>query len=175
MGQIKQTTQQAEDALDAILNRFRQDIGDSAHTVGSPQAIVAGTEYRVTNDTLGRNAVISPTYMTDRWDATNNKIAVPSEYDEPMYVLDFGFTFDPASASDGTATLRVYIDDATPKLIKTYRTPFKGPAAEQLNFIATWYFGTEAGYDAKNDGIYFTLEFDAAGDLYDKSMTIYRT
>ena len=39
----------------------------------------------------------------------------------------------------------------------------------------TFYLGTEAGYDAKNDGVYFTIEFSGAGKLYDKSLTIFRT
>ena len=74
MGTIKFTTAEVEQILDGRMNSFRQDIVDSLHTVGSPQNLLAATEYRITNDALTRNSVVSPTYITDRWDATNNKI-----------------------------------------------------------------------------------------------------
>ena len=174
MGQLTFTTAEVEKLLDGRYNNFRQDVSDSTQTVGSPQAITANTEYRLTIDALSRNDVIAPTYMTNRWDTTNNKMAFSTELDSPTYVGDVSFTFDPTASAAGVGTLRVYIDDATPKEIRTYTFDFKG-SPESVNILATWYLGTETGYDAKNDGIYFTVEFDQAGDLYGKGAVIYRT
>ena len=174
MGTIKFTTAEVEQILDGRMNSFRQDIVDSLHTVGSPQEVLANTEYRITNDALTRNSVVSPTYITDRWDATNNKIALATELDSPVYEVDFAFTFNPTVAAEGTVITRIYIDDASPKLIKTAIAKYKQTTALD-DILMTFYLGTEAGYDAKNDGVYFTIEFSGAGKLYDKSLTIFRT
>ena len=174
MGTIKFTTAEVEQILDGRMNSFRQDIADSEHTVGSPQAVSATTEYRITIDALTRNDVTAPTYITDRWDAVNDKIAFADELDAPTYVADMSLTFDPTVAAAGLATFRLYIDDASPKLIRTYVRDYKA-VPETMNVLSTWYLGTSAGYDAKNDGIYFTVEFEAAGNLYDKGAVIYRT
>jgi len=180
MGQLSFTTAEVEALLDGRYNSFRQDIADSTHTVGSPQAISAATEYLVTIDAVTRNVVTAPAYITDRWDATNNKIAVGDELDAPVYVADLSMTFDPTVAAAGLATVRLYIDDsgtqtfATDPVIRTYTIDYKA-APEGINILATWYLGSEAGYDAKNDGVYFTFEAEAAGELYGKGAVIYRT
>ena len=174
MGQVNFTTAEIEKLLDGRYNNFRQDVGDSTHTVGSPQAVLADTEYLVTIDALSRNDVTAPTYITDRWDSTNNKIALPTELDHPVYVGDIGFVFDPTASSAGVGVLRIYIDDAVPKEIRAYTFDFKGDP-ESVNIITTWYLGEDAGFDAKNDGVYFTVEFDQAGSLYNKGAVIYRT
>lgn len=153
---------------------FRQDIHDSQHTSGSPQAISAGTPVRFTNDTLTRNDVVSPYYITSRWNTTDNKVAFPEEIDSPTYVAEIGFVFDPSVAAAGDITLTVWIDDDTPKDIKVYTAKYKA-VAEKQSIIATWYLGDDAGFDAKNDGVYFELEFEGAGDLYNKTLVIYRT
>ena len=43
------------------------------------------------------------------------------------------------------------------------------------NVLATWYWGSEVGYDAKNDGVYFTVEFEHDGAITAPSLTIYNT
>ena len=174
MGILKYTTEEVENILDGRYNSFRQDIVDSLHTSGSPQSLLAATEYRITNDALSRNNVVSPAYITDRWDATNNKIALATELDSPVYEVDISFTFSPAVAAEGEVITRIYIDDTVPKLIKTATAKYKQTTSID-DILMAFYLGTETGYDAKNDGVYFTIEFSGAGDLYDKSLTIFRT
>ena len=160
--------------IDGRLNNFRQDVADGLHTLGSPQAILANTAYRLTIDGAARNDANAPDYISSRWDTTNNKMAFPDELDKPTYVGDISFIFDPTVSAAGQGVLRVYIDDVAPKLIRTYSFNYKGNP-ETVNIISTWYLGSDAGYDAKNDGVYFEVEFDQAGDLYNKGAVIYRT
>jgi hypothetical protein len=174
MGKVKFTTAEIEKVLDGRYNSFRQDVVDGEHTVGAPQAISAATPVRYSVDGTVRNNTISPTYITDRWDVVNDKIAMVTELDHPVYVAQFAFTFDPDVAAGGTVTMRTYIDDTVPKLINTTSTDYKSTTSVE-GMLVTWYFGEEAGYDAKNDGVYFTIEFSAAGSLYGKAITIYRT
>ena len=174
MGVLTFTTSQVEAILDGRMNSFRQDISDSAHTVGSPQTVLADTEYKITIDALTRNVVTAPAYITSRWDAVNSKVAFPEELDSPTYVCDLSFTFAPNVAAAGVGAVRVYIDDATPKLIREYTFGYKSDPMS-VNMLLTWYLGEETGYDAKNDGVYFAVEFDVAGTLYNKGAVIYRT
>ena len=174
MGVLTFTTAEVEKVLDGRYNSFRQDVVDGEHTSGDPQAISAGTPVRYTVDGATRNNTTAPTHITDRWDTTNNKITMATALDHPVYVAQFAFTFDPTVEAAGVVTLRTYIDDASPKLINTLSTDYKSVTAVE-GILVTWYFGEDAGYDAKNDGVYFEIEFSGAGDLYGKSITIYRT
>lgn len=167
---ISQT--EAYNMLDRCRNPFKQDLADSTHTVGSPQAITADTPVRFAVDGGTRNVVTSPTYFTDRWDTTNNKMTAVTEYDSPIYKASLSFIFDPTSASSGIFTVTTWIDDATPKKISSYVGTFKGPAAAAERIAVEWYWGEEVGYDAKNDGIYFEIEFSDSGSLYDKTLLI---
>jgi len=171
---LKYTGSETEKILDSRLHSFIQDVHDTEHTSGSPQSITADTPVMFTNNGGLPIRVVAPSHITSRWDATNNKIAFPEELNTPTYVAEVGFTFDPSIASEGLIFLRMYIDDDTPKLIKTYSAKYKSVAQPQT-IIATWYLGEDTGYDAKNDGIYFELEFQSSGDLYDKTLIIYRT
>lgn len=175
MGVIKFSTVELENVIDGRYHSFVQDIADGQHTVGSPQAITGGVEYPLTIDALERNAVVSPTYITSRWDAVNDKIAFPEELNTPMYTADISFTFDPTVSAAGDAIIRAYIDDSiTPKVIRSISHQYKADP-ESINAILSWYLGEEAGYDAKNDGVYFTVEFEADGVLYNKGAVIYRS
>jgi hypothetical protein len=54
-------------------------------------------------------------------------------------------------------------------------TEYDGPV-----YVAdlAWTFdpsSASTGFDAKNDGVYFEIEFDDGGSLYDKSIVIYNT
>ena len=122
----------------------------------------------------GCNDVNAPAYITSRWDTTNNKIAFPEALDKPTYVADTSFIFDPTASAAGKGLIRVYIDDTTPKNIRTYEFEYKS-TPQIVNVIATWYLGEDTGYNAKSDGVYFTVEFDQAGSLYSKGSVIYRT
>ena len=173
-GQFTQT--QVDDMIERGLTPFRQDV------VGSNSiAISANTETLFVSNGAARNDVTGPAYMTDRWDTTNNKMTAISEYDHPTYVGDIGIVWTPDASSDGTAVVRVYIDDSgtrdfsTDPQIREYTFSYKGASAISRNIVATWYWGTDVGYDAKNDGVYFTLEFEHNGDITNPSVVIYNT
>jgi hypothetical protein len=164
------TKTQVDDMMDRMLNPFRQDVaGDNSI------AITANTETTFLINGNARNVASGPSYMTDRWDTSTGVMTAASEYDSPTYVGDLGFIWTPAASSEGRFLLRVYINDATPKLIRTYRGDYKGASAIPRNILATWYWGAEAGYDAKNDGIYFTIEFEHNGTITAPSVVIYNT
>ena len=169
------TKTQVDDMMDRQLNPFRQDVtGDNVIT------IVQSTEALYIVDGDARNVATGPAYFTDRWSTANSKMAAISEYDGPTYVADIGFTWTPAAQSSGAFKLKVYIDNsgtrnfAADPLIRTYSGAYTKTA--QVNILATWYWGEEAGYDAKNDGVYFTVEFeDHAGSITNPSIVIYNT
>lgn len=170
MPQLTLTGTQVQDMLDRSLTPFRQDIiGDD--TIN----ILANSETKILVNGNTRNDVQAPSYMTDRWDTVTSIMKATSEYDHPTYVGDIGFIWTPGASSEGVATIRVYINDASPKLIRTYRQPYKGANAEPFNVVSTWYWGTDVGYDAKNDGVYFTIEFEHAGNVTSPSVVIYNT
>lgn len=157
-------------ALDKAINPFIHDVADATHTSGAPQAITAGVEYRFTIDAVARNFRQNPEHLADAgngWDATNNKIAMPDVMNVQSVIGRINMVFDPASASEGKVVVRTYIDDATPKLINEEVSLYKS-IPERVNLEISWYTGTETGYDAKSDGVYFTVEFDSNGDLYEK-------
>lgn len=176
----KFTQTEVDNIVDGRMNSFRQGVGDSTYTVGSPLALVAGVEVLLTNDALAVNDVTSPDYIASRWDELTSKLAMPDEYDAPTYVNDLQFTYDPSVAAAGKILIRVYIDESgtrdfsTDPLIRTYTADYKA-AAEQVGAVTTWYFGDTTGFDAKNNGVYFTVEAEANGSLYGAFFSLYRT
>tara|TARA_Y100000310_G_scaffold303578_1_gene342052 strand:- start:726 stop:1262 length:537 start_codon:yes stop_codon:yes gene_type:complete len=177
MGQLTQTFEEVQDMMDRNMAPFRQDIvGSNTISIAS-----ADTEYLYVNNGATRNAVSSPSYMTDRWDTTNNKMTAITEYDHPTYVGDIGFVWTPDASNEGTYFIRVYIDEsgtrnfATDPIIRTYTGAYKGASATPRNTITTWYWGDETGYDAKNNGVYYTIEFEHTGDVTAPSTVIYNT
>jgi hypothetical protein len=164
------TKTQVDNTIDKDKNPFRQDIAGS-----NSIAITGGAEARFVINGLARDDSQGPAYMTDRWDTVNNKFAAPTEPDGPVYVADLGFIWTPSASSEGTIKIRLYIDDTVPKLIRTYRSSYKGSDAEPYSVVTTWYLGTEVGYDAKNDGVYFTVEFENNGTITSPSAVIYNT
>ena len=167
----KWTQSEIDNVIGGRYHSFIQDVVDT----GTAEAILANTETKITIDAVNRNFIIAPDYMTDRWDTTDNKMTFVTEMNTPTYVADLGFTFTPTVGASGTCTVKVYIDDpTTPKLIRTVTHTYKS-SPERFNSILTWYLGSGAGYDAKNDGIYFTMEFTGAGSVTDKSVVIYHT
>jgi len=161
------TQSQFEDMMDKSLNSFRQDVvGDNSIS------ITANTETQFLVNGNARNAVQGPAYMTDRWNTSTSIMKATSEYDSPTYEGEIGFVWTPTSESSGRFLVRVYINDAVPKLIRTYRGDYKGASAIPRNVPTQWYWGTETGYDAKNDGVYFTIEFEHAGTITSPSIII---
>ena len=170
------TKTQVDNMIERSLTPFRQDVTGS-NTI----SISAATETLFVNNGATRNAVSGPDYMTDRWDTTNNKMTASSEYDSPTYVGDIGLVWTPSASSEGVAIVRVYIDTSgtqdfsTDPQIREYTFNYKGASAISRNIVATWYWGEETGYDAKNDGVYFTIEFEHAGSITSPSTVIYNT
>lgn len=153
-----------------MLTPFRQDVvGDN------PIAISAGVETRLVINGAARNVSQAPPYMTDRYNTSTDVMTAISEYDGPTYAGDVGFVWTPDASSEGHAAIRVYINDASPKLIRTYEVGYKGASALPLNIGTSWYWGEEDGYDAKNDGVYWTVEFEHDGDLTSPSIVVYNT
>lgn len=168
MSVIKQT--QFQDMMARNLTPFRQDVvGDDTINI-----LVSGETKLLVNGNT-RNSVQAPSYMTDRWDTVTSIMKATAEYDHPTYVADIGFVWNPAASSEGVAKVRVYINDASPKLIRTYSFNYKGSSSDPVNILATWYWGDEVGFDAKNDGVYFTIEFEHEGTVTSPSVVIYNT
>lgn len=164
------TKTQIDDMIDRMLNPFRQDV------VGTNSiAISASVEAVFAVNGLSRNDVSSPAYMTDRWNTSTNIMTAITEYDSPTYSADIGFVWTPDASSSGIAYIRTYINDATPKLIRTHQVSYKGSSAISKNILTSWYWGSETGYDAKNDGVYFTIEFEHSGTISTPSISIYNT
>lgn len=166
--------------IDGRYNSYRQAIGDSQYTEALPLALSANSEVLLTNNASLSNSVTSPAYITSRWNTTSNKIAMPEELDSPTYVNDLTLSFNPSVAAAGKGIIRVYIDESGTRdftsdpLIRSYDFNYKS-TVEPVSVVSTWFFGDDTGYDAKNNGIYFTIETDANGDLYEIFFSIYRT
>ncbi len=172
--QLPFTGNQVKDIIDGRLNSFRQSIqGDNTIIA------VADTEFLFVNNGATSNNATSPDYITSRWDTTNSKIAVPEELDSPTYVVDMAPYFTPSSGSRGDAVLRIYIDESgtrdfsTDPVIRTYNIRQRGTGL--VSVVGTWFLGEGTGYDAKNNGVYFTLEFENPGTLSAPYHTVYRT
>jgi len=176
MGVIKFTTSELEKVIDGRYNNFRQVVSH-----GSSVAVDNTNEFVMPIDGTGASAsVVAPTYITSRWDATNYKIAFPDEMDSPNYEAVISFTFDPDASSAGIGTLRAYIigdtvpTPATDNLISVHGFDYKG-APEYATESVSWFLGEGTGYDAKNKGVYFTLQFDKVGDVTNIYADIHRT
>jgi hypothetical protein len=180
MGQLTQTFTEIQDMMNRQMMPFRQDL-----TGTNSIEITADTEVLWVNNGLGHENTSAPAYFTDRWDSVNNKMTAVTEYDHPTYVVDMGllFTSDTPNSS-GIVTMRIYIDESgtqdfsTDPAIRTYRGDYKtgsSPNTDQGSILGTWYWGEETGYDAKANGVYFTLEFEDTGDLTNPTTVIYNT
>ena len=162
--------------IDRQINPFRQDVvGDNSI------AITANTEALFVINGAARNVSQGPEYMTNRWSTSSSTMTASTEHDGPTYVGDLGFVWTPSASAEGLAMIRVYINTsgtqtfATDPEIRNYVVSYKGVSAINRNVVATWYWGDEAGYDAKNDGIYFTIEFEHDGTVSSPSAVIYNT
>lgn len=168
------TGSQIDKVIDGRLNNFKQSVQGN-NTI----AISANTEVLFVNNGAIANEVTSPDYITSRWSVANSKIAFPEELDAPTYVVDMASLFTPTSVNEGSATMRIYIDESgtrdflTDPVIRTYNSRYKG--TNLVSVVGTWFLGSSAGYDAKNNGVYFTIEFENEGTLSVPYHVIYRT
>jgi len=174
MDKLDFTITEVNQTLDGRMNSFRESLLGN-NTI----ALVANTETLFVNNGAVSEEVTAPTYITSRWDKVNSKIAMPEELDHPTYVFDMAPLFTPASGNLGTFILKVYIDESgtrdfsTDPRIRTYKTTQKG--TDYISMVATWFFGESIGYDAKNKGIYFTIESDIGGTISEPYHVDYRT
>jgi hypothetical protein len=166
MSIIDQVT--AQDMLERMRYPFKQDIAGT-NTI----SISADTETLFLSNGATRNFSEGPAYFTDRYNTTTGVMAATTEYDSPVYAAKLSFNWVPDASSSGILLVRQYINDATPKLIGTYSKSYKGSAAFPESLITDWYWGTETGYDAKNDGVYWTIEFEHDGDVTNPSLLIH--
>jgi hypothetical protein len=158
--------------LDTAEHASFEDLVDGLHTSASPQSILAGTETRITNDGTVRDEMHFPSHITKLWDTSLNIATFSEELDNPVYVIRFECTLDPAST--GECEFQLYVNDATPKLIQTSFIAYKNAIA-RTSVLFTFYLGEETGYDVKNDGVYLSINPSTNLDLYDKTLLIYKT
>lgn len=151
-----------------------QDVVGDNYVTGSRLTMVASTEYPFVCNGAVRNAKVLPAHITNIWDTTLNKATFPDFLNTPEIVANLGFEFDPAVAAAGLMTIRVYVNETVPILIKSITDDFKA-IPERLNGLLTFYAGAETGFDVKNKGVIFTIESSANGEMYDPSIELYRT
>lgn len=172
------TLQQTGALLQKIINESEhtpiQDVVGDNYTSGSPLAITANTEYTFTCNGNTRNFKSFPSHITNFWNTVTNIGSFSELVDTKMIVATPKFVFSPSTASAGKITVRVYVNDTVPKVLDAKIVDYKA-VASKVSQLLTFYTGTEAGYDVKNDGVFFTVEADQNGDLYDTSIIIYRT
>lgn len=163
-------------ALDKLLDSSEhpawQDVVDGLHTSSSPQEITGGSETTFTNNGSVRNETSFPDHITELWDTTNSIAHFEEELNAPVYVARLEFTIDPQAT--GTVDFKMYVNDDTPKLLQTTTVSYKN-AIDRVSSLFTFYLGDAAGYDVKNDGVYFTITPSSDVDIYDKTLLIYRT
>ena len=176
MGQLTFTTAEVEKLLDGRYNNFRQIVSHSVSV-----AVDNTDEFVLPINGLGTFAsVVSPDYITSRWDGTNYKFAIPEELDSPNYSAVVSFIFDPDVAAVGEGTLRAYIigdtvpTPATDNIIYADGFDYKA-APEYVTRNISFFLGSDTGYDAKNKGVYFTIQLDKTGDLTQIYADIHRT
>jgi hypothetical protein len=172
--QLPFTATQITKILDGRLHSPIQDVVGDNWTVGVPLEMTAGVEYDFEVNGNTRNFSILPDHITMIWNTSTN-IATFSEFlNTPEIVANVQFTFNPDTAADGQITVRVYVNETSPILIKEVVYPYKA-VTESYTALLTFYAGDSTGFDVKNKGVYFTVEATGNGDMYDPAIEIYRT
>lgn len=160
--------------LDGRLHSPIQDIVGDNYTIGVPLAMSAETEYDFECNGNTRMFEVFPEHITGMWNTSTN-MATFSEFENtPEIVANVQFTFDPSVAAAGIITVRSYVDETSPLIMKEVTIPYKG-ITDNYNTLITFYAGDSAGFDVKNKGVYFTVETSGAGSLYNTAIELYRT
>ena len=172
--QLPFTGDEVKKVLDGRYNSPIQDCVGDNYTVGSPLAMIGGSEYNFVCNGNTSNFKKFPEHITSIWDTATN-IATFSEFlDTPEIVANVQFTFNPSSSSSGTITVMAYVNETVPIEIKSVVIPYKATATRSTGLI-TFYAGDATGFDVKNKGVFFTVESSGDGNLYDVALEIYRT
>lgn len=151
-----------------------QDVVGDNYTSGSPLAMTGGVEYDFVCNGNTREFTSFPSYITNIWNTTTNIATFPDFINTQMMQADISFTFDPSTATAGNIYVKVYVNETVPILISQKSQKYKS-TPEPVTITLTFYTGDETGFDVKNKGVFFKVESDANGDLYDTSIKIYRT
>ena len=160
--------------LDGRLHSPIQDIVGDNYTIGVPLAMSVDTEYDFECNGNTRMFEVLPDHITEMWNTTTN-IATFSEFlNTPEIVANVQFVFDPTIAAAGIITVRSYVNETSPIVMKEVTVPYKA-LVENYNLLITFYAGDVTGFDVKNKGVYFTVESSGAGDLYNTAIELYRT
>lgn len=172
--QLPFTAEQIIKILDGRLHSPIQDIVGDNYTVGVPLTMAATTEYDFECNGNTRMFEVLPDHITGMWDTTTN-IATFDEFENtPEIVANIQFTFDPSVAAAGIITIRSYVNETVPIVMKDVTIPYKA-TTEKYNTLITFYAGDTTGFDVKNKGVFFTVESSAAGELYNTAIELYRT
>lgn len=175
MGKINFTSSELNKVIDGRFHSPIQDVVDDAFTLGSEQSISANTEYTFASNGNVRNKKVLPAHISNMWNTSTNIATFEDFLNTPEIVANVQFKFDPSDSSEGLVTVRVYVNETTPLLIKTNTIDYKGASDEPLTALLTFYAGEEVGFDVKNKGVFFTYEFSSNGNLWDRAIEIYRT
>ena len=172
--QLPFTGAEVQKILDGRYHSPIHDIVGDDWTVGVPLAVSATTEYTFMCNGNTRNFKNLPDHITNIWNTSTGIATFEDFLDTPEMVSNVQFTFDPSVASAGILTLRVYVNETVPLVVKEYTVPYKA-STERYTILATFYIGDSTGFDVKNKGVFFTVEATGAGSLYEPSIEIYRT
>lgn len=173
MGNSLYNTTEADFATALRLSPPIEDIVDSTYSSSNKLAVESGTEYRLSIGSTARHfkgGFNDNTGVTMMFDITNDKAVYSEIYDTPIIDALPSCIFQPSSASAGECIIRAYVDENSPILHDQAIVGYKGNSPEKMGDIFKYYLGSEAGYDLKNKGIYFTFEFDHNGLLWDMSL-----
>jgi len=162
------------DELNKIVNTAyhppTEDVNDNAYTTGSRQAINASTEYDFENNGLAYSYENFPSHITKLWNVSTSKIEFGEQLNKPIYVINIQLNFDPTVSSAGIFTFKAFADDGTPTPLPSISVPYKAVAG-RVSAIFTIYLDTLV----KDNGLIFKYESTGAGEVYDRSVLIYRT
>jgi len=168
------TGAEVQKIIDGRLHSPIQDVVGDNYTVGSPLAVSASTEYDFVSNGNVRNFKVFPDHITNIWDTSTNIATFSGFENTPEIVANVSFMWDPDVAAAGIMTVKVYVNETSPILIKETNIDYKATTGK-LTGLLTFYAGDVTGFDVKNKGVSFKIESSAAGNLYDPSIEIYRT
>lgn len=150
------------------------DCNDNAYTSASKQSVSAGQEYAFENNGLAYEATNFPTHITKLWDKTTHKCYFNEVLDTPMYVAKVAMNFLPGVSAESYMEVFAYIDETVPIKIGSIRLPYKATDS-RLEALFTFYIGTVSGYDLKAKGLKFTYKPQTNGQVYNRSILVYKT
>mgnify|MGYP000518711487 CR=1 FL=1 len=164
----------AEDVRDAIISLYRMNNArdgytDSAHTLGSPQALSADTEYQYTNNGLAASDSLRVPDDNPYWNTTTNLINSPRQ--DENWTIRTGFTFDQTGGGTGHYIKIDYVipNSGSPITISSETVPIL--KASPVVYLDTFKFFS--GPLIVSTGLQINLTPSVAGNLYSKNITVF--